>query len=186
MAAAVAKAPEENKVPENPQVLCNSSFHNGRGELPTLNLPKWPGLKPFPCLGHVWYWHLFLRKNETVYENHHRQKTKTKYRTLLPNSLTLFKPTCQGRKKKKKTTTGFPTSDLENTEDKIWIKNSCCSWSQDGGVLTTGRAMTAHESCVEHCLSHLWLFSATYTVDVSKPQCMFCILKDYCSHLQKT
>lgn len=30
------------------------------------------------------------------------------------------------------------------------------------------------------------LLKQVYTLDVSKPQCMFCILKDYCSHLQKT
>lgn len=82
MAAAVAKAPEKNKVPENPQVLCNSSFHNDTGKQLPFNLPKWTGLKPFPCLSHVGFWHLFLGRNETVYENHHKQKTKPKSRTV--------------------------------------------------------------------------------------------------------
>lgn len=49
MAAAVAKAPEKNRVPENPQVLCDSSFHNDmERETAPLNLPTLIGLQPFP------------------------------------------------------------------------------------------------------------------------------------------
>lgn len=53
MAAAIAKAPEKNKVPENPQVLCDSSFHNDTGKQLLVNLPKWTSLKPFSCLARM-------------------------------------------------------------------------------------------------------------------------------------
>lgn len=73
-------------------------------------------------------------KNETVYENHHKQKNKPKYRILLPNSLNLFKPTCRGRKN----TTGLQHQTLKTLRIKYGSKKSCCSRSQDGGVLRLG------------------------------------------------
>lgn len=76
MDAAVAKAPEKNKVPGSPQVLGDSSFHSDtEGSSPYLTflnelfaiVPTW-GLcdtsKTLPG------------KNESVCENHHTQKTK--------------------------------------------------------------------------------------------------------------
>lgn len=50
MAAAVAKAPEKSKVPGNPQVLYNSSFHSDRGGLPLFNLPE----GTVGSLSHTW------------------------------------------------------------------------------------------------------------------------------------
>lgn len=62
-----------------------------------------------------------------------------------------------------------PTSDLENTEDKN--VNQCSpvvsGLSQDDGA----------DGVVQYGVPVTCDFSAMYTLDVSKPQCMFCILK---------
>lgn len=174
MAAAVAKAPEKNKVPENPQVPCASSFHNGRGKQPPRNLPWGGGLKPFPCLGHS-SWGQMSQSMETT------TNRKPKYRTggEFPRP---FETNTRGEKNHHRAPT---YGTLENTEDKIWIKKVMLFQLPRWWSLRAGRAVTARESWMER-LSHLWLFSATHTADVSKPRCMFWILKDYCSHLQKT
>lgn len=75
-----------------------------------------------------------------------------------------------------------PISDRENIENKIVIKKSCCSgpemvkshvWERDVWYGAVSRPFVT-------------LLKQVYILDVSKPQCMFCILKDHCSHLQKT
>lgn len=80
---------------------------------------------------------------------------------LLLNAPNLIKPTCWVVGDKGGKHHRAPTSDLENIEDKILIKKSCCSRSQDDGVLRIGRVMITRESCMEPCLSHLWLISAS-------------------------
>lgn len=134
MVAAVAKAPEKNKVPGSPQVLGDFLSQWHRGKQPPFNL-----LQRTICnRSHVeaaCYWQDFLGKMKVCVKTTTNKKPNQSTEPFL-NFLNFFKPTCWGRRE-----VGHhraPTSDLENIEDKILIKKSCCFRSQDGGVLRLG------------------------------------------------
>lgn len=186
MAAAVAKAPEKTKVPENPQVRCGSAFAGDaerKSPRPTFSrervcdvshaLAARDSDKPLP--GEKW------KQSSMKPPPQRGNQSKAQNGDWIPETFADQHAGCGGGEPHGLQHQTLKTLRTNYRSEKVLWFQVPRWWS-----LKIGKAMTTRESCMEQCLSRLWLFLATNTLDVSKPQCMFCILKDYCSHLQKT
>lgn len=155
MAAAVAKAPEKTKVPENPQVRCGSALAGDaerKSPRPTFSRERVCNLshalaardsdKPLP--GEKW--------KQSSMKTPHKEETKAEYRTVteFPKPLQTNMLGWGGGKHHGLQHQTLKTLRTNYRSEKVMLFQVPRWWS-----LKIGKAMTTRESCMEQCLSRL-------------------------------